>query len=305
MRKALSHWFIGAFLLSSAFAGQAFAITASENAKTATVFVAKFDARGTFIGWGSGFYVDEGIVVTNKHVVDGGKYFKVYPAEADNTINLDCGTQLGLSDVKVNLDDDAAYIRAYLTCPHGKVQFADRDPQVGESVTVLGYPSNSEVNEKLHLTSVSGKVTGTVSQGWFSTDAYLHPGNSGGPVISNGKVLGVAVAKSTDGEGNYIEGYFVPTSVILRGLLYANNSTFAYTPQDRQTWPVFDPEPVSSSSSSSQSSLSFSSSSSFSSQSSSSSVSSYRVLTLPKESPLQQRTCARVRRLFPGNLVHN
>ena len=209
------------------------------NAKMATVFVAKFNEEGNFIGWGSGFFVDQGVVVTNKHVVEGGRYFKVFPVESDDTVNLDCGRELGLSDVKVNLDDDAGYMRAFLDCPHGVLQFADDDPPQGESVTVLGYPARGTLTESLRLATSTGSVTGRTSDGWLTTDAYLHFGNSGGPVISRGKVVGVAVAKTTDASGKFVTGYFVPSSVILKGLLYANTSTFGYTPQDQQNNPAY------------------------------------------------------------------
>ncbi len=205
-----------------------------DNAKVSTVFVATYNDQGKFIGWGSGFFVDEGIVVTNKHVVYGGQSFKVFPIGSDGTVDLHCGKQVGLSDVKVNLNDDAGYIRAYLECPHGKLQFMDGDPAQGGAVSVLGFPARSTLAESLKLSTTTGSVTGTTPDGWLTTDAYLHFGNSGGPVISNGKVAGVAVAKSTDASGKYITGYFVPTTVVLRGLLYANDSTFGYTPQERQ-----------------------------------------------------------------------
>jgi hypothetical protein len=46
-------------------------------------------------------------------------------------------------------------------------------------------------------------------------------------------VLGVAVAKSVDVDGRYVAGYFIPSSVILKGLLYANDSNFGYTQRSR------------------------------------------------------------------------
>lgn len=235
MRRTISSMLLYAVFVCG-FARPAQAQTADllENAKTATVFVAKFNALGKFIGWGSGFFVDEGIVVTNKHVVEGGQYFKIFPIEANGTVDLDCGRELGLSDIKVNLHDDAAYIRAYPACPHGVLWFTDSDPKIGEPVSVLGFPARGTLAESLALSVTAGHVTGTTDDGWFTTDAFLHFGNSGGPVVTGGKVLGVAVAKSTDAEGNYVTGYFVPVSVILNGLLYGNSSTFGYTPQDRQ-----------------------------------------------------------------------
>jgi hypothetical protein len=208
------------------------------NAKTATVFVANFDADGDFTGWGSGFYVDEGIIVTNKHVIEGGKYYRVYATRNDR-VDLDCSKELSRADVKINLDNDVAYMRAYVDCPHGVVQFADADPPLGAPVSVIGYPVRDTFDESLNTSVTTGIVTHETDDGWLSTDAYLQSGNSGGPVVTDGKVVGVAVAKGMDQDGNFVEGYFVPTSTILAGLLYANNSTFGYTPQSQQNNPAY------------------------------------------------------------------
>ncbi len=202
--------------------------------KTSTVFIANYNYKGDFVGWGSGFFVDEGVVVSNKHVIQGGQFYRIYSTKADYTVDTDCYKDLTRSDVKINLDDDVAYIRVYINCPHGVVRFADADPTIGEQIDILGYPSRPTMAESMTLSRVTGKVTAKSDGPWLETDAVIEFGNSGGPVMQAGGVVGVAVAKIIDQDGKYIAGLFVPGSVIRKGLAYANDSTFGYTAQQYQ-----------------------------------------------------------------------
>ena len=251
----------------------------SSNLTTATVLIANYNANSEFLGWGSGFFVDEGIVVTNKHVINVGNWYRVYATTANEAVDFNCYKKITKSDVKINLDDDVAYMRAFLPCSHGVLRFAN-DPKQGDPVSVVGYPYNGSAD--MTLTVTSGVVTGRTQEGWLSTDAHLDFGNSGGPVLNASEVVGVAVAKGIDAEGNYVEGYFIPSSVIESGLLYANDSGFGYTPQIHSS--------SSRSSSSRSSSLSSVSLAPQSSRRSGVGSSSSR----PSMSPLQERTCKRV-----------
>jgi len=206
----------------------------SANTKSSTVFIANYDRNGDFAGWGSGFFVDEGIIITNKHVIESGTYYRIFATAADDSVDITCYKDIGRSDVKINLDDDVAYMRAYVNCEHGVVQFADEDPKRGESIGVIGYPNKGSIVDSMNLSISTGSVTGEIRDSWLRTDAYIHFGNSGGPVVKDGYVVGVAVAKSVNEAGEYVAGYFVPTSIIIKGLLAANNSTFGYTAQDLQ-----------------------------------------------------------------------
>ena len=213
------------------------------NTKSSTVFIANYDSKGSYIGWGSGFFVDEGIVITNKHVIEGATYYRIFSTDADDKVDISCYKDIGRTDVKINLDDDVAYIRVYVNCPHGIVQFADRDPLRGEKIGVIGYPNQGTLSESMNLVISTGSVTGEIRDSWLRTDAYIHFGNSGGPVVQDGFVVGVAVAKSLNTDGTYAAGYFVPTSIIIEGLLNANNSTFGYTTQDLQKNNGYQKEP--------------------------------------------------------------
>lgn len=243
---------------------------------TATVFIVNYNADNQFKGWGSGFFVDEGIVVTNKHVIEAGDWYRVYATGSDEKVNMQCYKKITKSDVKINLDDDVAYMRAYLDCDHGILDFAD-DAWEGDSVSVMGYPyrGSSALSQELSVTS--GTVNGfDTVDGWVLTDAAMDLGSSGGPVLSNGGVVGVAVAKGVDEDGNYVTSYYIPGSVILNGLLYANDSRFGYTPRSRSSSSRISSSRTSSSSSSRTSSSSSRSSRSSESSRSSSSRSSRR-----------------------------
>ena len=281
----------------------------STNITSATVLIANFNTGGTFLGWGSGFFIDDGIVVTNKHVIKDGDWYRVYTIKDDNSVNLDCFQSVTRSNVKINLNDDVAYIRSFPPCDHGKILLA-ADPLEGDPISILGFPARGTIAESFQLHVSSGAVIGHTAEGWLSTDAPLDFGNSGGPVVNGTDVVGVAVAKSVDATGHYVAGFFIPSSVILAGLLYANDSHFGYT----------GPTTVSSrSSASSASSLAPQSSqrsdvgSSVSSQrsrplasrsSQRSEVGSSASSVAPQESmsqSLKTRTCARVQQWFGSN----
>ena len=216
-------------------AGQSFAAPTADNTRMSTVFIANYDRDGQFTGWGSGFFVDEGIVITNKHVIEGGRSYRIFATKADGAVDLECYRDISKADMKINLEDDVAYVRVFLSCPHGVVRFAAHDPAPGEKVQVLGFPNRGTVEASLHLSTTTGSVTGAMESTWLKTDAYIHFGNSGGPVVHDDLVVGVAVAKAVDREGNFVTGLFVPVSVIIKGLEYANDSTFGYTPQIQQS----------------------------------------------------------------------
>lgn len=231
---------IGSIAAVSLIATASAARLPSENTKSAVAFIALYDSDGKFTGWGTGFFVDEGIVITNKHVIEGGYYYRVYATGEDGKVNLTCYRTLGRTGVKINRDDDVAYVRSYVDCPHGAVYFASADPKPGDAIGILGYPSRGKLSESIVLSHSTGSVTGKDADGpWMTTDAYLDYGNSGGPVVKDDRVVGVAVAKEVTSGGTYLAGLFVPVSQILAGLENANDPSFGYTPQFLQNNPAY------------------------------------------------------------------
>lgn len=287
--------FLSVSLLVAALPVAASGASLPPQARTSTVFIANYNNDKEFLGWGSGFFVDEGIVVTNKHVLEGGDWHVVYATGEDGRVDTSCRKNITKSDVKVNLDDDVAYMRVFLGCVHDVLDFAP-DAEEGDPAWIVGFPYRGSTSESMNILVTSGSVLPTTIEGWMRTDARLDFGNSGGPVVNTSAVIGVAVAKGVDADGNFVAGYFVPSSVILRGLLYANDSRFGYSGS----------EPAWLRASSSRSSSSVSTSSSSSSRSSTLSSSSRSASSASSRSslnPFQQRTCDRVERWFADDSV--
>jgi len=200
------------------------------NVITGSAFIVNYDENGGFAGWGSGFFVAEGIVVTNRHVLENRNRHRVYAVGEDEKVNLKCYAEFWQGEVMFNPDGDVAYIYADPPCDHGILSFAD-DPVYGDPLLVLGFPYRSR--ETIQMVVTSGSMLGRTADGWFITDAHMDEGSSGGPVLNGTDVLGVAVAKGIDDVGDFVEAYFIPSSVIENGLINTNDSRFAYTPRSR------------------------------------------------------------------------
>jgi S1-C subfamily serine protease len=151
------------------------------------------------VGSGSGFVISEdGYVVTNFHVTDGGTAFEV--SFLDGTVIP--ATYVGgdqLQDVAVlKLDLEAGQ-----TVP-AVVSFAEDDAvRSGEEVIAIGSPfgelTNSVTTGIINATDRSLDTgAGYALPNLIQHDADIYPGNSGGPLLNNdGEVIGINVAKAT------------------------------------------------------------------------------------------------------------
>ena len=140
---------------------------------------------------GSGFVVrSDGLVVTNRHVVDDAGTVTARMSTSDGR-NLELtGRVLGrgiLSDLAV-IQLPAG--RTYATLPLGNSSAVT----FGDAVTAWGYPLGSALGNE---PSVSRGIISSLNRtfddtNYFQTDATLNPGNSGGPMVdAYGRVVGV------------------------------------------------------------------------------------------------------------------
>jgi S1-C subfamily serine protease len=168
--------------------------TAQEIAKRAfgsTVLLVMEDANGQPLSLGSGFFVREGEIASNLHVVEGAArgYAKLVGQKAKYDIE-------GITAV----DPERDLVVLKLSATNSPILFlASSDGvQVGETVYAVGNPQGLE---------------GTFSQGIVSSirevgpdkllqiTAPISPGSSGGPVLNGkGEVIGVSVATFKGGQ---------------------------------------------------------------------------------------------------------
>ena len=162
---------------------------------------------------GSGWVADEGLVVTNAHVVAG---------ERDTHVLLR-GQEPSRPAQPVYFDprNDVAILRVDgLDAP---VLPLARDPDVGTSAAILGFPLNGpfdvragRLGETRRVSSSDAYGRGPVERSMTALRGLVRPGNSGGPMVDGeGRVVTTIFAATTRGPRG---GYGVPNSVVRRAL---------------------------------------------------------------------------------------
>ncbi|WP_297438297.1 S1C family serine protease, partial [uncultured Clostridium sp.] len=166
-------------------------------------------------GIGSGFIIsEEGLVVTNYHVVNGASEVKVILSDgqevAAKVVNFDKEADLAVIDIT----DD-------IKMP-GVAKLGDSSKLLaGEDVIAIGNPLGKEFSKTVTKGIISSpnrelSVSGSPDdvEIFIQTDAAINPGNSGGPLINaSGEVIGVNTAKKV---GEEIEGigFSIPINTV-------------------------------------------------------------------------------------------
>ncbi len=158
------------------------------------------------LGTGSGFVLDDGLIVTNRHVVG-------QPREV--AISTWDGRSFDARVDGIAQDADLAVIRVRgLDLPRATVR--TEPAVVGEPIAVIGYPGGggATITTGRVLGYTDGPILGE-SVPAIRVDAEVAPGNSGGPLIdAKGQVIGVIFALS----GPRGDGLAVPVDVLIARL---------------------------------------------------------------------------------------
>ncbi len=173
---------------------------------------------GEFKTMGSGFIfdADQGLIVTNYHVIEDASEVKIHLADGRKFDGHLVG-QDALSDLAVlHIEADNLF----------ELPFGDSELiEIGDDVFSLGSPfgltgtvSRGIVSGKDRFSDGIGQV---VYQRFLQTDAVINPGNSGGPLVDlRGQVVGINTAIATNtGTYNGV-GFAIPASRVLRILPY-------------------------------------------------------------------------------------
>lgn len=170
------------------------------------------DASGQPLSLGSGFFVGDGIIATNLHVVRGASAGQVKLVGQTKTYVVN-----GLVGVDANAD--LVLLRMPGTDAPA-LQLSDgSDVAVGDPVYALGNPEGLEGTFSQGI--VSG-LRGSGSDRLLQITAPISPGSSGGPIIdSRGKVIGVAAATFSEGQNL---NFAIPSSYLVSLLKRAGDA---------------------------------------------------------------------------------
>jgi serine protease Do len=172
--------------------------------------------------YGSGFVIDgdEGILLTNEHVVRGAERVQV---------TLPDGSDYAAEVVGADALTDVAVLRVEADTPLPEVPLGTSEGlYIGEWVVAIGNPfgnliANSEPSVTTGVVSATGRHIipnggdQSLQLGMIQTDAAINPGNSGGPLVNVlGQVIGVNTAIFSRSGGSEGLGFAIPVDRALR-----------------------------------------------------------------------------------------
>lgn len=216
--------FLGWALLLVLGSNQGLAQTAQEIAKRAfgsTVLLILEDSNGHPVSLGSGFFVREGEIASNLHVVEGAArgYAKIVGEKTKYDIQ-------GI--IAVDSERDLVVLKISAARSHPLAIGNSDAVQVGDAVYAVGNPQGLEGTFSQGIVS---SVRSVGSDKLLQITAPISPGSSGGPVLNGkGEVIGVSVATFRGGQNlnfaipsNYVNALLANRGAA-RPLFSANSS---------------------------------------------------------------------------------
>ena len=159
--------------------------------------------------YASGFVVDpSGIIITNKHVVDGAIDLSVIFSNGDERPARLIGAAAMV---------DVAVLKVDRKNPLPFLKWADSDKlRVGDPVLTIGNPLGLGLSVSAGIVSALNRdLEDTPFDSYIQTDAAINHGNSGGPLVNRaGEAVGIDTALyNPEEEGGFIGiGFAIPSN---------------------------------------------------------------------------------------------
>jgi len=171
------------------------------------VGVESFSSRGASRSraQGTGVIIDsDGTIVTNNHVVRGGRHWSVA---------LHDGTRHDAELVGRDPETDLAVLK--IDAPGLKAARLQTNVEVGEWVLAMGNPYGLQHSVTAGIISAKERKGLDIAtyESFLQTDAEIHPGNSGGPLVNlDGEVVGINTAVAEVGSNPI--GFAIPSAMV-------------------------------------------------------------------------------------------
>ena len=193
------------FVLSIGATAQDFLPQLVKRIKPSAVAIETFDSRGNTLARGSGFFIANDRIITNRHVIEKSSRVEIHLMNgakytAKGVLAIDGEGDLALLQVDVPKE---------LAAPLTIVQAA---PLEGESIVVIGNPFGLEGSVSNGIVSAVREIPGYGKI--IQITAPISPGSSGSPVVNmRGQVIGVASLQAAEGQSL---NFAVPSERILQ-----------------------------------------------------------------------------------------
>ncbi len=163
---------------------------------------------------GSGCIISGNRILTNAHLVADSMYIQVQKAGDINKYTAEVTFIAHDCDLALLKVKDREFFKGITPVSIGDI------PKEGDDVTAYGFPSGGDkisitqgVISRIGIRKYSHSKRSLFS---IQIDAALNPGNSGGPVLKNNLLIGVAFQVKKEQENT---GYIIPSPVINRFLV--------------------------------------------------------------------------------------
>jgi tetratricopeptide (TPR) repeat protein len=162
--------------------------------KPSVVSIATYDASGEAMMTGSGFFLNQGKVVTNLHVIRNAARIEI------KTLDGKGRTYPAAGLLAIDEEGDLALLKVEMPPERSRaIELASALPDEGETIFVVGNPLKLEGSVSDGIVAAVREVpnVGRIIQ----ITAPISHGNSGSPVFNmRGQVLGVVTVKVTNGQ---------------------------------------------------------------------------------------------------------
>ena len=170
---------------------------------------------------GSGAIIDGQRVLTNWHVVEyASQIFVQFDQSSDKFPAQVIGASPGMDLAVLEMEDPEEL------GDRPSLPIAEALPDIRSTVNVYGYPLGGEdmsvtegIVSRIDFTRYHGDTLGVRVQ----VDAALNPGNSGGPAVIDGEIVGLVFSRINQAENI---GYLIPTEEILMFLADIEDGTY-------------------------------------------------------------------------------
>ncbi|MDO5088830.1 MAG: serine protease [Leptotrichiaceae bacterium] len=172
-------------------------------------YTAPWQYGQSFNSTATGFITEGNKIITNAHAVLNSKFLQIRKEGDSKKYKANVKFVSEEYDLALIEVEDKAFFNGTVSLKLGTL------PQIRENVTVYGYPlGGDKLSTTQGIVSRMEHSAYTLTNKRFligQTDAAINRGNSGGPVTSKNKVVGVAFAGISTADNI---GYFIPVSIL-------------------------------------------------------------------------------------------